>query len=174
MDKIFEASATSLVAIVLTAIGIYFTVIILTRIAGKRSFSKISSFDFAMTISIGALIATTILSPSVSLLQGVVGLTAIFILEIISSSLRKFSFYRKAVDNSPLLLMKGPEILEENLKKVKITKADLFANLRQANVLRLSQVKAVVFENTGEISVLHTSAENIELEELLLDDVKRG
>lgn len=174
MDNVFEASGNSLLAIVLSAVGIYFTVIILTRIAGKRSFSKISSFDFAVTISIGALIATTVLSPSVTLLQGIVGLTSIFILQIISASLRKFSFYRKTVDNSPLLLMKGSDILEENLKEVKITKADLFSALRQANVLRLSQVKAVVFENTGEISVLHTSAENIELEELLLEDVKQG
>lgn len=173
MEDLFKASGESLIEICLSAIGIYITIIILTRLAGKRSFSKISGFDFAVTISIGALIATTILSSSVTLIQGMVGLTAIFLLEIISTSLRQSPLYRKAVDNSPLLLMDGSVILDDNLKKVKLSRADLMANLRRSNVIDLSQVKAVVFEITGEISVLHSDKEEQELEGIIIKDVKK-
>lgn len=172
MEKWFSASSSSLMAIAITAIGIYAAVIIFTRIAGKRSFSKMSSFDFAMTVAIGSIIATTVLTRSVSLLQGITGLAAIYLLQIAAAVSRRFSFFRNAVDNAPLLLMDGPNILEENLKKGNVTRGDLLSKLREANVLKLEQVKAVVFETTGDISVLHGDNSE-ELESWLLKDVKR-
>ena len=62
--------------------------------------------------------------------------------------------------NTPILLMKDGKVIHENLKKALVSKADLMCKQREANVLRLSQVRAVVFETTGDISVLH-SWENI-------------
>ena len=53
--------------------------------------------------------------------------------------------------------MKKEEILWSNMKKSKVTEGDLRVKLREANVLRLLEVKAVVFETTGDISVLHSS-----------------
>ena len=51
--------------------------------------------------------------------------------------------------------MDGNEILEDNLRKARVTKSDLRSKLREANVTRLDQVKSVIFETTGDISVLH-------------------
>mgnify|MGYP003144430996 CR=1 FL=1 len=166
MIKWFEASTTSIIAIVLTAIGF-------TRLAGKRSFSKMSSFDFAMTVAIGSIIATTVLSKSVSLLQGVVGLAAVYVLQFSVAMMRRFKFVQKLIDNEPLLLMDGKEILHNNLKKARVTEADLRSKLREANVLELSQVRAVIFECTGDIAVLHTKDEDVEVEDWLLKGVDR-
>ena len=173
MEKWFEASWTSLIAICLTSIGIYLAVIIFTRIAGKRSFSKMSSFDFAMTVAIGSILASTVLSKSVSLIQGVVGLAMIYILQISVAILRRSTQVEKIIDNNPMMLMDGTKILHENLKKARVTESDLRSKLREANVIELSQIRAVVFEATGDISVLHTKDENVELEEWLMKGVKR-
>tara|TARA_R110002020_G_scaffold184944_6_gene382244 strand:+ start:2222 stop:2743 length:522 start_codon:yes stop_codon:yes gene_type:complete len=171
MEKWFEASTTSIIAICLSAIGIYLAIIVFTRIAGKRSFSKMSSFDFAMTVAIGSIIASTILSASVSLLQGIVGLAIVYVLQISAAYMRRNKSFQNLIDNSPLLLMDGPTILEDNLRKARVTESDLRSKLREANVLSLSQVRAVVFETTGDISVLHTEEENEKLEDWLLKDV---
>ncbi len=171
MEKWFEASWTSIIAILLTAAGIYLAIIIFTRIAGKRSFSKMSSFDFAMTVAVGSILATTILSKSVSLIHGIVGLAAVYILQISAAILRRYSWFQKAIDNSPLLLMDGKKVLHKNLKKARVTEGDLRSKLREANVLDLSQIRAVIFETTGDISVLHTSDENQEVEDWLTKDV---
>lgn len=173
MNKWLQTSPQSLLNIILCAIGIYIAVIVCTRIAGKRSFSKMSSFDFAITVAIGSIVASTILSSSVSVVDGAVGLIAVYVLQMTAASLRGFSFFEKMIDNSPLLLMDGQEILEENLKKAKVTKADLHSKLREANVIKFSQVKAVVFEATGDISVLHAENSDMELEAELLKGVKR-
>ena len=170
MEKYFNTSATTALAIILTAILIYVTLIIFTRIAGKRSFSKMSSFDFAMTVAIGSLMASTILSSSISLTEGIIGLAAVYMLQMIAALLRRFKGFKQAIDNTPLLLMRDAEILHHNLRKARVTEGDLRSKLREANVLALSQVKAVIFETTGDISVLH-SDKVIKPEEWLLKDV---
>ena len=49
----------------------------------------------------------------------------------------------------------------------------MIAKLREANVIDFSQVKAVVLESTGDISVLHTSNDDIELNNDLLEGVRK-
>ncbi|MDT0646697.1 DUF421 domain-containing protein [Zunongwangia sp. F260] len=173
MEKWFGSSWEALVAICLTGIGIYVAVILFTRIVGKRSFSKMSSFDFAMTVAVGSIIASTLLSPSVTLIEGIVGMAAIYALQISVAYLRRFKIVSDHVDNSPLLLMDGQKILQGNLKKARVTEGDLRSKLREANVLNLSQVRAVIFETTGDISVLHSEDENEVFEDWLIKDVKR-
>ena len=131
-----------------------------------------SSFDFAMTVAIGSILASTILSKSVSLVQGIVGLAMVYILQIGIAILRRSSNIEKLVDNTPMMLMKGPHILHENLRKARVTESDLRSKLREANVLELSQVRAVVFEATGDISVLHTKDDDVELEDWLMQGVE--
>ncbi|MDX1544864.1 MAG: DUF421 domain-containing protein [Christiangramia sp.] len=173
IHKWFTYDENEFIAITLTAIGIYLAVIIFTRLAGKRSFSKMSSFDFAMTVAIGSMIATTVLSSGVKLWDGIIGIGAVYILQIGVALLRRFKVVKKLVDNSPLLLMDGKNILEDNLRKARVSEADLRSKLREANVLKFDQVRAVIFETTGDISVLHTDDPQVQVEEWLLKDVER-
>lgn len=172
MDKLFDISFNSLLEILISGTAIYVAVIAFTRLFGKRSFSKMSSFDFAMTIAVGSIIATTMLSSSVSLWEGLFGLLLIFILQLSAAFFRRYKNFAEAIDNTPLLLMDGSTILYENLKIARVTETDLRSKLREANVLQLSQVQAVVFETTGDISVLHSNS-NEKIESWILKDVKR-
>lgn len=164
---------TEILMVIISSIGIYIAVILYTRLSGLRSFSKISSFDFAMTVAIGSLIATTILTEDPPLIQAIIGLGALYTLQIGVAKLRGVSpFINNLVDNQPILLMKGSNILDENLKATKVTPDDLRAKLREANVTVLSQVKAVVMETTGNISVLHSKDSSQDLDDYLLYNVK--
>lgn len=173
MEEWFNISLASVFTITANAVGIYIAIIIFTRLSGKRSFSKMSSFDFAMTVAIGSMIASTVLSKSVTLATGILGLALIYGLQIFVAFLRNYNGVSNVVDNTPLMLMEGKNILKKNLKKAKVTEGDLRSKLREANVLNLSQVKAVVFEATGDISVIHGNDEQEHLEEWLIKDVKR-
>ncbi|MGB6151339.1 MAG: YetF domain-containing protein [Pricia sp.] len=168
--KLIEIKDTSVLQLFLTALGIYISVIILTRIFGKRSFSKMSSFDFAMTVAIGSIIASTLLSSTVSMLEGIIGLVIVYVLQITAALVRRIEWMQELMDNSPLLLMDGERILEDNLRKARVTQSDLRSKLREANVTRLSQIKAVIFETTGDISVLHKDADH-SVEDWLMKDV---
>ncbi|WP_026915812.1 DUF421 domain-containing protein [Christiangramia portivictoriae] len=173
MEKWFDLTLNSALAIVISCLGIYISIIIYTRIFGKRSFSKMSSFDFAMTVAVGSMLATTVLSDSVTLPEGMIGLFFIYLFQLVAAYLRRWDFFREAIDNSPLLLMDGNNILHDNLKKARVTVTDLRSKLRESNIIELEDVKAVVFETTGNIVVIH-SQDNRSVNNWLLDDVKRS
>ena len=172
MKELFNTSWETVMLISASALGIYIAVIVLTRIIGKRSFSKMSSFDFAMTVAVGSIVATTILSSSVKMIEGIVGLAVVYLLQISVALARRNKTVQSLVDNSPLLLMDGDKIIDANLRKARVTESDLRSKLREANVTELSQVKAVIFETTGDISVLHEK-DNKPLDLWIMKDVKR-
>lgn len=157
---------------ILSTIGIYVALIIFTRISGVRSFSKLSSFDFAITVAIGSLLATTVLSKDPPLLLAIVALAALFGLQMLVASFRDNKLVSKLVDNKPVLLMKGNTMLIKNMKRAKVSQPDLLAKLREANVLKVDQIHAVIMETTGDISVLHHDKENVEFDTELLGNLK--
>ena len=138
---------------VVSAIGVYVAVIVLTRLAGLRSLAKMSSFDFAATVAVGSTIATTI-AGSAPLATGVVALSMLYGLQYLVATLRRRNVFRGAVDNEPMLLMVRGEVLEGNLKHARVSREELWAQLRLAGVHRREQVQAVVLETTGDMSVV--------------------
>jgi len=174
MPDWFTTTPSSVAMIITSCVIIFITLVVLTRIVGLRSFSKMSSFDFAMTIAVGSILASVLLSESTPLLDGVIALASVFTLQYLVSVLRKnTSWAAGLIDNQPRLLMIGDEILYVNLRATRVTEDDLIAKLREANVLNYSQVRAVVLETTGDISVLHTSDNSVDLSDSLLQSVKR-
>lgn len=171
MSGWFTTTASTILAAVLTTVGIYAAVIIATRVAGLRSFSKMSSFDFAVTVAIGTLIASTALSRDPPLLRAISVLVAIYVLKYLIARLRLRSDRISALlDNRPVLLMEDGRVLHENLRALHMTEGELQSKLRQANVLAYADVRAVVMETTGDISVI---TGNRPIEPPLLERVKR-
>lgn len=153
-------SLTALLWPFIDAILMVLVLIGLTRAVGLRSFSKMSGYDFAITVAMGSVLASVIVTKSTGPLVGAAALVALFMVQVALSQLRVGSDRAaEAMDNAPLLIMRGPEVLEDNLKAAKMTRSDLMAKLREANVLRLENVQAVVFEQTGDVSVLHGDRE---------------
>ena len=172
MENYFGTTWEALFAIAISTFVLFISIIILVRISGKRSFSKMSSFDFASTIAIGSIIASGILLKDITLIKTLVALICIFALQSLVAYLMRYTPFQKLVDNQPLLLMDGSIILHENLKKAHVTERDLRAKLREANVKQIAHVKAVVLERTGDLSVLHS--ENTEaIDQWLLEDVEK-
>lgn len=152
MPAILEPLLRTLVIIV--------AVIGLVRLNGLRSFSKMSSFDFALTIATGSVIASTAMSVDQPIHVGAIAVAAIFAIQaVIAIARTRASWFQRAVDNTPLLLMRGPNMIEENLIAARMTRDDVMSKLREANVWEPDQVIAVVLETTGDVSVLHSGAD---------------
>jgi uncharacterized membrane protein YcaP (DUF421 family) len=162
----------TLLTIIFSAIVMYFVIFILARLVGLRSFSSMSGADYVVTIAIGAMIAKTILSPTVSILMGTVAIASLLILQVISNWLRqKFPSLHGLTDNRPQLLMENGRILEDNLRKTRVNHRELHYELRQASVRQYSQVKYVVLESTGNVSVIKNETEDIPLDEEIISDI---
>lgn len=158
IERALWTTWTEVWLVVVSAIVMILATIVYTRMAGLRSFSKMSSFDFAVTVAMGSTIGGVVVSLRSSLAAGVVALGALFATQAAIAYLRRRATWARMVDNRPLLLMAGSRMLDEHLTQARVTAEDVRAKLREANVLELDQVRAVVLETTGDISVLHGSA----------------
>ncbi len=152
------SSWTAVWLVVASTIGIVAAVVTYTRIVGLRSFSKMSSFDFAITVAVGSLMGSVALSNS-SLLEGAVALATFFGVQSAVALGRRYHRFSKVVDNEPLVLMAGKRMLSENLDRARVTEDDVRAKLREANVYNYDTLRAVVLETTGDVSVLHGDGE---------------
>ncbi len=145
-------------------------VILLVRLNGLRSFSKMSSFDFALTVACGSILAT-MMTTSENPWPGLIALVTLFAMRHLISRLRIASaFIEDLSDNEPLILAYDGKILHDNLRRSRVSEAELYAKLREANALHLNEVRAVVLETTGDVSVLHGK----DIDATLLRDVDWG
>ena len=145
-------------------------VILLVRVNGLRSFSKMTNFDFVMTVAVGSTLSWSGTSSRWSEFgQALVVLATLFLVQFSIAWIRKRSKpVERLLQNEPVLLMRGGEFIEPALRSSRVAKSDIYAKLREANVLEMKSVRAVVLETTGDISVLHGD----KLEESLLTGVE--
>ena len=142
--------------LLLVAIGLAF-VVGLVRLIGLRSFSKMTAFDFVITLATGSLLASAAtVSAWPAFLQALIAILTLMGLQT------ALAVYRRSkggagspIENVPLTLMRDGRFLDDALAQSRVSRDDVLAKLRGANVLSLTQVRAVVLETTGDISVLH-------------------
>lgn len=152
------------------AIAALLWVILLIRVNGLRSLSKMTNFDFVMTIALGSLVASASQSTQwSSFAQSLLAMAALFVVQWVAARLRKASkLFERASQNTPVVLMRDGRFCDDALDRTRVSRSDVLAKLREANVLALDQVRAVVLETTGDVSVLHGEA----LADELLDGVR--
>lgn len=151
-------------AVILSAMGLAW-VILVVRVIGLRTFSKITAFDFVATVATGSLLAGAAQATEWSAFwQAVIATSALLGCQFLIAKLRLSTDQAMAfMQNSPVILMEDGVVNEAALKSSRVTREDLFAKLREANVMDTAEVRAVVLETTGDISVLHGETLNPEL-----------
>lgn len=127
------------------------------RLVGLRSFSKMTAFDFIVTIATGSLLATAAsASEWPAFLQSALAMSVLLAAQaIIAWMRRKSSAVRDLLSNEPVILFRNGKFERETMARVRIAEDDIWAKMREANALELAKVQAVILETTGDISVLH-------------------
>lgn len=167
----FSIDWQQMLGIALTALGVYLALMLYTRLMGLRSFSKLSSHDFAMTVGVGSIIASTVLSKSPALLQGLFAMAVLFIIQAIISLLRrKVKPLKALIDNQAIILMANGDYFFENLAEANLTKSDVQEVLRKNGIKSKSEVFAVIMETTGDMSVIKTN--DVIADMSLFDDIR--
>lgn len=142
--------------VAVSAVAIFGAVIVIVRINGLRSFSKMSAFDFAVTVAVGSLVAS-VAAAQVALAAGATAVAVLLAAQWTVAKLRMSGALGGLVDNTPTVLVANGRFIAEHLRRTRVTELDVRAKLRAANVARMEDVQAVVLETTGDISVLHGS-----------------
>ena len=167
----FEETWLDLIArgIILSAIGMVW-VTVLIRIVGLRSLSKMTNFDFVMTVALGSVLASAVTADKWTTFgQCLAAMVGLFLVQVSAARIRKASDRAEDImQNQPIFLFRDGEFCDDALTSSRVSRSDVIAKMREANCLSLDSARAVVLEATGDVSVLHGEA----LDERLVEDVK--
>lgn len=131
----------------------YVALVLILRLSGKRTLSKLNAFDFIVTIAIGSTLASVITTRSLSLLEGITALGLLVGLQylVTATSVRWKGFHR-AVTAEPTLLLRNGAPLVAAMKRQRITADELEAAVRQAGGRVLQDADVVILETDGSLT----------------------
>lgn len=133
----------------------YAVLILLLRVSGKRTLSKMNAFDLVVTVALGSTLATIILSKDVALAEGVVALGLLialqFVITWLSVRLPKVSHLVKA---EPALLFHRGQFLQQAMKAERVTEDEVRAAIRAQGIAAVENVMAVVLETDASFTVI--------------------
>ncbi|MBN3527194.1 DUF421 domain-containing protein [Paenibacillus apiarius] len=147
MPQWLEITLRTLVAVV--------TLFVLTKLLGKRQVSQLSVFEYITGITIGSLAAYVSLDLEANWYLGLVSLVVWVAVSLGIEFLQlKSKTMRTIIDGKSTILIKDGKILEDNLKKERITADELLELLRKKNVFRAADVEFAIMETSGEVNVM--------------------
>ncbi|MGI5849648.1 MAG: DUF421 domain-containing protein [Christensenellales bacterium] len=127
---------------------------VLTCIMGKKQLSQLTFFDYAVGISIGSIAATFAVDSSINYVKGITGLIIYSLFPIVLSliSLKNYKA-KKLLDGKPTILIQNGQIVEKNLKKIKMTVNDVLEECRLKNAFNVADVEFAILETAGKVSI---------------------
>lgn len=145
--------------ILLVGVAAYVTLVVLLRVSGKRTLGKLNAFDFVATVALGSVLATAVLDPQTTWLAALSAMAVLvgaqFVVARVTTWLPRGRWF---VNASPTLVVRQGRVLEDELRRVRLTRGELDQALRSGGQGSVTQVAAVVLEPDGSLSVIPGSA----------------
>lgn len=133
----------------------YLALIVLLRISGTRTLSKMNAFDFVVTVAIGSTLATVLLSKETALVEGVVALAVLITLQwLITWMATRSEWVTRLIKAEPVLLVRDGQMLLQAMHRARVIESDVLQAVRQQGKGSLDEVSAMVLETDGSFSVI--------------------
>lgn len=153
--NIFFDSWESLIRTATITILAYLSMIVLLRISGKRTLSKMNAFDFIVTIALGSSFASVALNKNVALIDGILVFLLLVLLQYLLTWLSvRYHAVKRLITNEPTLLWYQGKEVKQALRRERITLEELHMTARSQGILSLSDVDIIILETTGDITII--------------------
>jgi len=137
---------------------IYFLVLVVIRMMGKREIGQLSPFDFVVAIIIAELAAIPMEQTDIPLTHAILPLLILGGLEIVVSYASLFSqTLRGIICGYPQVIIKNGFILRNEMRKARYNLDDLMGQMREKGIVDLDDVEFAVLETSGKLSVIQKS-----------------
>ena len=155
MEGMFFSGWSTLVRTLVIGVLAYINLIVLLRISGRRTLSKMNAFDLIVTVALGSTFATILLNRNVSLAEGTLALALLIGLQyLVTWTSVRAGWVRKLVTGEPALLLYQGQMLEGAMQAARVTEDEVRSAVRSSGIAALDEVEAVVLETDGNFSVV--------------------
>jgi len=141
--------------LVIRATVIFFFILLVTRVAGRRELAELQPFDLILLVVLGDLVQQGITQND----QSVTGtLTVISTIGLLSVAVSWASFRsrraRRVVGGEPIILLQDGRPIDRNLRRERITLEDIQEEARRAQIASLADLQWAILEDDGHISCI--------------------
>lgn len=138
---------------VIKALALFVTAAVALRLTERRTIAEFSPFDWVTAVAVGAIVGRTATAADTSWLVGTAALLTLIVAHSMVARLRFIPRMRRLVDPPVRVLIRDGQLDHANLRRCRLTLADLDAALRQHGCEKPMDVRLALFESKGTVSV---------------------
>ena len=133
---------------------LYLVLIFCIRLMGKRQIGQMEPSEFVVTMLVANLASIPMQDEGITLISGLVPILTVLGMELVLSGLIMRSVaLRRLLCGKPVILIDNGKIIQENLRRTRISLDELTGHLREKDVLDLKSVQFAILETNGNLSV---------------------
>jgi len=141
--------------LLLRALIFFVLTLVAIRIMGKRTIAQLSPFDLISIIIIGNAVAIPMEDEKIPFVHGLIPLVSITVINyLLQCLILKNRKIENFLQGTPSVLVENGEVIVKNLRKERVTLADLEVLLREKNVRNINQVQEATLEPNGRLSIV--------------------
>jgi uncharacterized membrane protein YcaP (DUF421 family) len=159
------------IEVVFRVLFVYALVIVCIRLMGKRMAGQLSRNEMVAISSLAASIGIPIQAPDRGLLPALlVALIVVAAQLIVSARLSRHAAFEKHSQGNISILVEDGCLRLQEMQRVRVSRAELFARLRSMKVMHLGELKRLYFEAEGNFSLVNNREKKPGLSILPLED----
>ena len=141
---------------VLRAGAMYLALMVLFKIAGRRSLAELTTFDFVLLMMIGEATQQALLGDDFSITNGILVIVTLIAIDVGLSLLKQRSgWVSKLIDGEPTIIVENGKVLHRRLRHARLIEADVMEAARSSQgIERLEEIKFAIIERNGKISII--------------------
>lgn len=141
---------------VLRAAVMYGALMVLFKIAGRRSLADLTTFDFVLLMIIGEATQQALLGDDFSLTNAMLVIVTLIAIDVGFSLLKQRSgWVSRLIDGEPTIIVENGKLLHRRLRHARLIEADVLEAARSSQgIERIEQIKYAIIERNGKISVI--------------------
>ena len=146
-------------SIIIRTIFMYFFIILVYRIMGKKEVGQLSIVDLIVSILIAELVALAIEAKK-NIFYSIIPICLLVVIQILMSyiSLKSVKF-RYLVDGKPTVIIKNGKLNFTEMSKIRYSLDDLITQLRLQGIKSIEKIKYAILENNGSLSVFSDNSD---------------
>lgn len=134
---------------------LYFFLILIMRLMGKRQIGQLQPGELVITILISEIAALPMQDNNIPMLQAIVPVCVLAVLEIIISRIALSSIkFRSLLQGHSIIVINNGKVDKKQMKRIRYSMDDLLEALRQKDIFDISDVQYAIVETDGTLSVL--------------------
>ncbi len=141
-------------------IFLYFFIIVVYRIMGKKEVGKLSIIDLIVSVLIAELVALSIEKPDNSIFMSIIPIATLVLIQLAMGYITlKSNSIRNVVDGKPTVIIKNGKLNFNEMTKLRYSLDDLIMQLREQGISSIEEVNYAVLENDGKLSIFDSTNE---------------